>query len=120
MQSVAVSAVMAVWSVLVPARQWVAANSAVEVTVKYAAPASPPSLTLLLADFTGSTIAPTGPAEVKDGQTVELKGLYPSLIKPGTYLLFAVPTVKEGQILSAANFVGTPVVIEVRDDKRLG
>src|SRR5258708_3353015 len=76
------AALVMLWSVLVPARQWGPPNMPVEVTVKFPAP-----LTLLLADFTGSTIAPTGPAEARDGKTIELKALYPSLSKPGTYLL---------------------------------
>src|SRR5437762_2914219 len=103
-----VSAMM-IWSVLVPARQWVPPSLPVEVMVKSAAP-----ITLILSDFTGSTIAPTGPVEMKDGKTVDVKALYPSLTKPGTYLLFAVPTPKEGAMTAPANFVGTPVVIEVR------
>lgn len=102
------------WSVLVPTRQWVAPNQPLEVTVK-----SPTAVTLILADFTGSTIAPTGPSDLKDGQTIDVKTLYPTLSKAGTYLLFAVPS-RPGQMLSPANFIGTPVVIGVRDDRRLG
>jgi cyclophilin family peptidyl-prolyl cis-trans isomerase len=115
MPGAAAASVMVLWSVLVPARQWVAPSQPIEVMAK-----SPAPLTLLLADFSGSTIAPTASADVKDGQTVDLKGLYPSLSKPGTYLLFAVPTPKSADMISAANFVGTPVVIEVREDKRIG
>src|SRR5437868_14179350 len=98
----AVSTMVMLWSVLVPARQWVPPSLPVEVTVKSARP-----LTLLLADFTGSTIAPTTSADVKDGQTVDLKRLYPSLTKPGTYLLVAVPTPKDVAMISAANVIGT-------------
>src|SRR5260221_9083703 len=97
MQSM-VSAVM-FWSVLVPSRQWVPAGQPLDVMVK-----SPAPVTLLLADFTGSTIAPTGPVDVRDRQTIDLKTIYPSLTKPGTYLLLAVPTQKEGALLAAAIF----------------
>jgi cyclophilin family peptidyl-prolyl cis-trans isomerase len=102
------------WSVLIPSRQWVAPSQPLEVTIQTTTP-----VTLLLADFTGSTIIPTAPTESKDGQKIELKALYPTLSKGGTYLLFAVPARKD-QILSPASFIGTPLVIEVREDKRLG
>lgn len=105
---------MMLWSVLVPARQWVTPNQPLDVTIKSSAP-----VTLILADFTGSTIAPTASADLRDGQKLDVKTLYPTLTKAGTYLLFAVPS-RPGQMLSPANFIGTPVVIEVRDDKRLG
>src|SRR5690349_1497464 len=118
MQSVA-AAMVVMWSVLVPGRQWVPPGMPLEVTVKYAG-ANLPALTLLLADFTGSTVAPTRSADVKDGQTVDIKSLYPSLNKPGTYLLFAVPRREDPTTLSAANFVGTPVIIGVREDRRIG
>jgi peptidyl-prolyl cis-trans isomerase B (cyclophilin B) len=91
-----------------------------EVTVKSPAAGKLPPLTLLLADVTGSTIAPTHSADVADGQTLDVKSLYPSLIKPGTYLLVAVPRRDDPTTLSLANFVGTPVVISVREDRRLG
>src|SRR5690349_8553436 len=103
MQPVAAAMVL-MWSVLVPSRQWVPPAMPLEVTVKSPGANLPP-LTLLLADFTGSTIAPTKSADVKDGQTVDIKTLYPSVIKPGTYLLFAVPRREDPTTLSAANFV---------------
>jgi peptidyl-prolyl cis-trans isomerase B (cyclophilin B) len=105
---------MMLWSVLVPARQWVPPSEPLNVTIK-----SPGPVTLLLADFTGSTTAPTGLAEMRDGQTIDIKTLYPTLSKAGTYLLFAVPSRKD-EMLAPANFVGTPLVIGVREDKRLG
>ncbi len=106
--------VLMLWSVLFPARQWVSPTQSLDVTCK-----SPTPVTLILSDFTGSTIAPTGPAELRDGQSVDVKTLYPTLAKAGTYLLFAVPS-KPGEMVSPANFIGTPIVIGVRDDKRLG
>jgi peptidyl-prolyl cis-trans isomerase B (cyclophilin B) len=105
---------MMLWSVLIPARQWVTPSQPLQVTVK-----SPAQVTLLLSDFTGSTIAPTGPVDLRDGQSIDLKTVFPTLTKAGTYLLFAVPSRKD-EMLSPANFVGTPLVIGVREDKRLG
>src|SRR2546421_3154562 len=119
MQSAA-AAMVVMWSVLVPSRQWVPPGMPLEVTVKAAQAANVPPLTLLLADFTGSTIAPTRSADVRDGETLDIKSLYPSVTKPGTYLLFAVPRREDPTTLSAANFVGTPVVVGVREDRRLG
>ncbi len=110
----AVVPVMLLWSVLVPSRQWVAPSQSMDVTIR-----APGQVALLLADFSGSTIAPTAPTEMTDGKTIDLKSIYPTLTKPGTYLLFAIPARKDVQP-SPANFLGTPVVIEVREDKRLG
>src|SRR2546423_14769808 len=109
----AVVPMMVLWSVLVPSRQWVAPSQAMDVTIR-----SPNQVELLLADFSGSTIAPTAPTLMADGKTVDLKTLYPSLTKPGTYLLFAIPPRKDA-LPSPADFLGTPVVIEVREDKGL-
>src|SRR5258708_39750958 len=110
----AVVPVMLLWSVLVPSRQWVAPSQRIDVTIN-----APGKLALLLADFSGSTIAPTAAADVSEGKTINLKTIYPTLTKPGAYLLFAVP-VRKDAIAAPADFIGTPVVIEVRDDKRVG
>ena len=72
--------VLMLWSVLFPTRQWVSPTQPLDVTCK-----SPTPVTLILSDFTGSTIAPTGPAELRDGQNVDVKTLYPTLAKAGTF-----------------------------------
>jgi cyclophilin family peptidyl-prolyl cis-trans isomerase len=108
---------LVLWSVLIPGRQWVPPSAPLNVTVQ--APQKGGQVTLMLADFTGSTIGPTGPAEMKDGQTVDLKGLFPPISRPGSYLLFAVQPVK-GQMPLPIDFIGTPLVIEVRQDPRVG
>jgi cyclophilin family peptidyl-prolyl cis-trans isomerase len=108
---------MVLWSVLVPARQWVPPAMPLNVTLH--SPQKGEPLSLLLADFTGSTFPPTGPTELKDGQTVDLKPLFPPVSRPGSYLLFAVKPVP-GQQPLPIDFVGTPLVIDVREDKRVG
>src|SRR5436305_394863 len=95
-----IAPVLMLWSVLVPSRQWVAQSQPLEITAK-----TTTEITLLLADFTGSTIAPTGPVDLPNDQTLDLRTVYPTLAKPGTYLLFAIPARKDA-MLSAANFIG--------------
>ncbi len=102
------------WSVLVPERQWVPPDRPMIVSAKAAG-----AVSLVLADFTGSTIAPTGSVSMQDGKSLDLKTVYPSLATPGTYLLFAVPTPQEGEA-KPGKFIGTPLVIGVRQDHRVG
>lgn len=66
---------------------------------------------LVLTDFAG---APLGSADVTGGKTVDLRALFPQLAKAGTYVAFSVPKDKP-----LAEFSGTPLVIEVREDTRL-
>src|SRR5258706_14597955 len=110
----AIVPVMLLWSVLVPSRQWVAPSQPMDVMIHARG-----QVALLLADFSGSTIAPTAPTEMTDDKTIDLKSTYPTLTKPGTYLLFAIPSRKDVQP-SPATFLGTPVVIEFREQKSLG
>src|SRR5437763_646498 len=48
-------------------------------------------------------------------KTVDLRHLCPTITTPGTYSLYAVPKDKPDR-----EFSGTPLVIEVREDKRHG
>lgn len=99
------------FSVLMPARIWFAPNQPLNFTV-----ASRGNFTLVLTDFAGKAIEAKVPADVTGAKEVDVRTFYPTqLSTPGTYILFAVPKGKE---LPA--FVGTPVVIEVRSDKRPG
>jgi peptidyl-prolyl cis-trans isomerase B (cyclophilin B) len=70
---------------------------------------------LLLTDFNGRALESKGPAVVSGEKTVDLKDLYVQLATPGTYVLYL--TSKEGGV---ADFVGTPLVISIREDRRRG
>ena len=111
------TALLALWSVLVPSRQWVAPTMPMNVTVQVPAQVGP--VRLILSDFNGSTIAPTRDTTMKSDETVDLKGLFPPVSRAGSYLLFAVPTSK-GPLALPADFIGTPIFIDVRIDHRVG
>jgi cyclophilin family peptidyl-prolyl cis-trans isomerase len=53
-----------------------------------------------------------GSADVVGGATKDIKSVFPQLESIGTYVLYAVPKGK-----TIADFVGTPLVIEVRGEK---
>jgi cyclophilin family peptidyl-prolyl cis-trans isomerase len=99
------------FSVLMPARIWYAPNQPLNFTVQ-----AQGDFTLKLTDFAGKAIEAKVPADVAGGKEADVRTFFPTqLSKPGTYILFAV---KKGNELPA--FVGTPVVIEIRSDKRPG
>src|SRR5437763_585196 len=108
-------AAMVLFSVLVPQKGWFAPDQPLNVASK--APTGAGPLTIYLSDFTGRTIEADANAslEVAGDSTIEVKKLFPSVMTPGTYLLYAVPKGKPNR-----EFAGTPVVITVRDDKRQG
>ena len=95
------------FSVLIPARVWIAPNQPITVT-----PKAEGEITIVLTDFTGKT-AEKGPVDVAAGKEFDVRALYPEVSRPGTWLLFAYPKGK-----SVAQFVGTPLVISTRADRR--
>ncbi|HEX8522699.1 MAG TPA: peptidylprolyl isomerase [Tepidisphaeraceae bacterium] len=99
------------YSVLVPTRNWFPADQPVNINIK-----SPAAVTLMLTDFSGQNIDPkeSATAEVTSEKTLDLRSIFP-LNNPGTYLLHAVP---KGAALK--DFLGTPLVIDVRADNRPG
>src|SRR5205085_1388148 len=111
-----VAASMVVWSVLVPSKVWFAPDQPVTIGVR---PADGAASTLVLTDFTGKPFDPRGSADVQAGQTVDLRNLFTQISLPGTYVLFAVGKSDGGATsVDLARFVGTPLVVEVRQDKR--
>lgn len=117
MQALATSIVL--FSVLIPSKMWYAPNQPLTLTI-----ANEGTTTLVLTDFTGRIpmeIEKGTPGqspvsrEVQGNQPVDLRTLFPvSMRTPGTYVLYAV----KGNDLT--NFLGTPLVIEVRADSRPG
>jgi cyclophilin family peptidyl-prolyl cis-trans isomerase len=108
----AVATLVALCSILFPTKSWFAPDQPWTVTVK--APAGQ-DLVLTLTDFTGRAIDARGDVLVSGGgeRTIDLKELFPPVSLPSTYVLWAVP---KGKMLP--EFVGTPLIVSVRDDKR--
>jgi peptidyl-prolyl cis-trans isomerase B (cyclophilin B) len=106
-----VPAIIAMFSVLFPAKQYFEPGQAVSIQVK-----ADSAITLVLTTFDGKAVAPKSSAEVGSGtNTVDLRTLYPQISESGTFVLLAVPKGK-----APADFVGTPLVVEVLANSRAG
>jgi len=113
---------LAFLSVLFPAKGWFGPDQAWNVIVR---PPQGTVVRLVLTDFSGSTLdaVPGNEREFSKEGTAELKKLFPAMRTGGCYLLYAVPRAAgpEGDVKdSVSNFVGTPLVITVRTDRRAG
>lgn len=95
-------------TVLTPVKNWFAPSQPIEIKVNAESP-----VTLTLTDFAGAKVDAKGNADVEGNQTKDVKGIFPNLATPGTWILYAVPKGKD-----VKEFVGTPLVIEVRADNR--
>jgi peptidyl-prolyl cis-trans isomerase B (cyclophilin B) len=95
---------------LVPTKGWFAPEQPLTIQVK-----AEREQALLLTDFNGRSLEAKAPTLVSGEKTVDLRELYVQLATPGTYVLYQTP--KDG---TAADFVGTPLVINVREDRRRG
>jgi peptidyl-prolyl cis-trans isomerase B (cyclophilin B) len=100
---------LAVFSILIPQKIWFSPDQPLTITDK-----SDSDVALVLTDFSGKSLAP--PAALAAGKDADIKQLFSATAQPGTYLLYAVP---KGES-NTANFLGTPLVIENRTDKRPG
>ena len=105
-----VSGLALFFSILIPTKVWFAPTQPLTINVKSDAP-----VTLVLTDFQGKTIEPAGPIEAAPNKEVDIRPMYRQLSSSGTYILFAVPKGK-----AFPEFIGTPIVIQVRSDKRPG
>ncbi|HEV8608112.1 MAG TPA: peptidylprolyl isomerase [Tepidisphaeraceae bacterium] len=98
------------FSILIPTKVWFAPTQPLTVNIK-----SDAAVTLVLTDFAGKPFEAAGATEAAANKEVDIRPMYRELSKSGTYLLFAVAKGK-----GLAEFVGTPLVIQVRSDKRPG
>jgi peptidyl-prolyl cis-trans isomerase B (cyclophilin B) len=105
----AASAVVAIFSILIPVKAWFTPTQPIEIDLK-----TDQEVVLMLTDFAGTAMEGKGADAVKAGR-IDLKQIFPTLGTPGTYILYAVPKGKE-----VGDFVGTPLVISVRADGRAG
>lgn len=100
-------------SVLSPAKMWVPPGQPLNVVVE-----PPGEARLVLTDFDGDTrVDPKDPAAavVSGKKTVNLNDVFERVTKPGTFILYVVPKDKD-----LPEFMGTPLVINVREDRRRG
>src|SRR5579863_2232206 len=102
---------MVFMSILFPAKLWFAPGQPIDISVKGA---NQP-ISLILTDFTGKVQDAAASNTISADGTVDVAKLYPMLAKAGTYILYAVPKGK-----TTADFVGTPLLIEIRIDPRRG
>lgn len=105
-----VPVLMTLFSVLMPAKMDYAPTQPIDIVVQDKRP-----VLLLLTDFTGKTLGTTSARAFDPRQSINLRDLFPILNTPGTYLLYVLPPGKK-----LTEFVGTPLVVDVREDTRPG
>jgi cyclophilin family peptidyl-prolyl cis-trans isomerase len=106
----AVVSTLMLFSVLVPQKGWFAPDQPININVK-----APGEVNLFLTDFGGRALEAKEPVAVAGEKTVDIKKIFPEVMTPGTYILYAVPKEKPNR-----EFIGTPLVIGVREDRRQG
>jgi peptidyl-prolyl cis-trans isomerase B (cyclophilin B) len=94
---------------LTPARTWFPPNGPVTINVS-----AKEDSKLVMTDFSGVNIEPSGSAAVTGDKAVDIKAMFPKIAAGGTFVLYEVPKDK-----STSQFVGTPLVIEVVTDQLL-
>lgn len=104
-----IAPVMLLFSILFPGKMWYAPDQPLDVQVRGAGQ----PVTLVLVDFLGKNVEGDVTVDVPADGTVDLKAQWPQLRSVGTYVLFAVPQGKQTR-----EFIGTPLLINVRPDKR--
>lgn len=97
------------FSILSPTKLWYQPDEPVTINVSAPAPVK-----LVLVDFLGRAVDTQGDTSVAKDKQVDLKTLFPAA-REGTYILYAVPADKQ-----LPDFVGTPLVMQIRSDKRVG
>jgi cyclophilin family peptidyl-prolyl cis-trans isomerase len=109
-----ISILMTFFSVLTPQKMWFPPDAPVEVVVNPPADVGP--VKLVLTDFTNRALEELKePLVISSRTTVDVRTLMPDGLVVGTYVLYAVPTHN-----ARKDFVGTPLVISVRADRRQG
>ncbi|MEO6434188.1 MAG: peptidylprolyl isomerase [Tepidisphaeraceae bacterium] len=111
----AVATLMMFVSVLIPSKTWYSPSEAINVTIK---PPDAGEVSLVLTDFTNRAIELKQEVRVAGGageKTIDVRTLLPDGTSSGTFLLFAVP-----KDAARKDFVGTPLVVTVRQDQRQG
>ena len=106
----AIGAVLFLAASIAPTKGWFAPSQPLNISVKAEGDAS-----LVLTDFNGRVLENKAPTDVSGEATVNLRDMYIAVQTPGTYVLYLT---KRGG--TPDDFVGTPLVISVREDRRRG
>lgn len=104
-----VGGALVLFSVLFPSQTWYAPEKDINIQIKDA----PANTTLVLIDSQGKLIDPDFPVEFNANRVCDITRSWRALRVAGTYVLLAVPTGSH-----RSNFLGTPLVIDVREDSR--
>ncbi|GIW75957.1 MAG: hypothetical protein KatS3mg104_1020 [Phycisphaerae bacterium] len=104
-----IASTLFLFSVLIPTKLWYSPDQPVTIEVR-----SNEAVRLVLVDFLGRVVDTQEDTRVEKPGQVELKRLFPAA-RSGTYILYAVPEEKQ-----LPDFVGTPLVVQIRTDKRPG
>ena len=107
-----IAAAVVAFSVLTPTRTWYAPAMPLAIKVQ-----AEQDVNLILTDSLAKRSQPAENAQTLirggKGEIANLRDLFPELGATGTYFLFAVPADKP-----LDQFVGTPLVIDVKEDPR--
>lgn len=104
-----VASALVFFSILFPSKQWYAPDQALMITMRDA----PADTSLVLIDAQGKQLEADGPMEFAADHSIDISRTWRALRNPGTYYLLAVPQGKH-----RSQFIGTPLVVDVRDDTR--
>jgi peptidyl-prolyl cis-trans isomerase B (cyclophilin B) len=102
---------------LKPSKLWFAPDQPMNIDVKPGGEAQ-----LVLTDFSGRPQEPKGSVDFAADKSVDLREVFQDIsITPGTYVLFLVKKAAAKDLeMAPADFIGTPLVIGVREDTRPG
>lgn len=104
-----IASTLFLFSVLIPTKLWYSPDQPVIIDVRSNDP-----VRLVLVDFLGRAVDTQEETLVEKPGQVDLKRLFPAA-RSGTFILYAVPRDKQ-----LPDFVGTPLVVQIRTDKRPG
>ena len=117
MHAILTTILLAAATALTPAKLWFAPDQPLTVNVKTGGGEA----VLVLTDFGGKVREAKGSADVAGDKAVNVKDIFPDVEQPGTYLLYLVKKGTEKDLAGPpAEFIGTPLVIGVRQDTRPG
>ena len=103
-------------SALAPTKLWFAPDQPLMVNVKPGGESQ-----LVLTDFKGKILDPSAATDLAADKAVDLRTVFRECSTPGTYVLYLVKKSAAKDLAAAPkDFIGTPLMINVRQDTRAG